>query len=160
MGGQKSTSAGWTDHTDGSLHVAKVRVAGFESRRPLQRKSWSSIVRSQFRRVGLPTAPTPMSHGSVSVCWAGSADDPVVESSIRQRSAGHIVGTSQCVIRLTNCELGCSKRAENKVVDMTDDEVEALVLSAPCSILLGRRLLGHDKDRGWIKFGFEGKPSS
>ena len=41
---------------------------------------------------------------------------------------------------------------------MTDDEVEALVLSAPCSILLGRRLLGHDKDRGWIKFGFDGTP--
>lgn len=40
---------------------------------------------------------------------------------------------------------------------MTDDEVEALVLSAPSAITLGRRLLGHDQDRGWIKFGFEGK---
>jgi uncharacterized protein (TIGR00369 family) len=39
-----------------------------------------------------------------------------------------------------------------------DEEVGALVLSAPCANLLGRRLLGHDKDRGWIKFGFEGKP--
>jgi uncharacterized protein (TIGR00369 family) len=44
------------------------------------------------------------------------------------------------------------------VVDTTDDEVEALVLSAPCAELLGRRLLGHDEDRCWIKFGFEGKP--
>jgi uncharacterized protein (TIGR00369 family) len=40
---------------------------------------------------------------------------------------------------------------------MTDDEVEALVLSAPCAELLGRRLLGHDEDRGWIKFGFDAK---
>ena len=44
------------------------------------------------------------------------------------------------------------------MVDITDDEVEALVLSAPCAELLGRRLLGHDEDRGWIKFGFQGKP--
>lgn len=41
---------------------------------------------------------------------------------------------------------------------MTDEEVETLVLSAPCAILLGRRLLGHDEDRGWISFGFNGKP--
>ncbi len=41
---------------------------------------------------------------------------------------------------------------------MTDDEVEAMVLSAPCSELLGRRLVAHDEERGWIKFEFEGKP--
>jgi acyl-coenzyme A thioesterase PaaI-like protein len=52
----------------------------------------------------------------------------------------------------------CSERADNEVVDVTDEEVEALVLTAPCADLLGRRLLGHDEDRGWIKFGFEGKP--
>lgn len=50
---------------------------------------------------------------------------------------------------------GCAAR---EVVDVTDEEVEALVLSAPCATLLGRRLLGHDEDRGWIKFGFEGRP--
>ena len=41
---------------------------------------------------------------------------------------------------------------------MTDDEVEALVLSAPCAELLGRRLVAHDEERGWIKFEFEGRP--
>jgi hypothetical protein len=28
MGGQETTSAVWTEQADGSLHVAKVRVAG------------------------------------------------------------------------------------------------------------------------------------
>ena len=28
IGGQETTSRDWTDSTDGSLHVAKVRVAG------------------------------------------------------------------------------------------------------------------------------------
>lgn len=40
---------------------------------------------------------------------------------------------------------------------MTDEEVEALILSAPCSKLLGRRLVEHDQERGWIKFEFDGK---
>lgn len=40
---------------------------------------------------------------------------------------------------------------------MTDEEVEALVLTAPCAELLGRRLVDHDEERGWIKFEFEGK---
>ncbi len=40
---------------------------------------------------------------------------------------------------------------------MTKEEVEALVLSPPCANLLGRHLLDHDEDRGWIKFGFDGK---
>ena len=40
---------------------------------------------------------------------------------------------------------------------MTDEEVENLVLSAPCSKLLGRRLVEHDEERGWIKFEFDGK---
>jgi acyl-coenzyme A thioesterase PaaI-like protein len=44
------------------------------------------------------------------------------------------------------------------VADVTDDEVEALVLNAPCANLLGRRLLEHDEARGWTKFGFDGKP--
>lgn len=44
------------------------------------------------------------------------------------------------------------------MADVTDDEVEALVLNAPCANLLGRRLLEHDEARGWIKFGFDGKP--
>jgi len=47
---------------------------------------------------------------------------------------------------------------QNEEIDVTDEEVEALVLSAPCAILLGRQLIEHDQDRGWIKFGFEGKP--
>lgn len=41
---------------------------------------------------------------------------------------------------------------------MTDEEIEALVLSAPCAILLGRQLIEHDQDRGWLKSGFEAKP--
>ena len=41
---------------------------------------------------------------------------------------------------------------------MTDDKVEALVLSAPCAEPLGRRLVAHDEERGWIKFEFEGRP--
>ena len=40
---------------------------------------------------------------------------------------------------------------------MTNEEVEALVLTAPCAELLGRRLVDHDDERGWIKFEFEGK---
>ena len=50
------------------------------------------------------------------------------------------------------------------MTDVTDEEVEALLLfgrsglGAPCAILLGRQLIEHDQDRGWIKFGSEGKP--
>lgn len=40
---------------------------------------------------------------------------------------------------------------------MTNEEVEALILSAPCSQLLGRRLIEHDEKRGWIKFEFDGR---
>ena len=40
---------------------------------------------------------------------------------------------------------------------MTNEEVEALILSAPCSQLLGRRLVEHDEERGWIKFEFDGR---
>lgn len=39
---------------------------------------------------------------------------------------------------------------------MTDEAVQALVLSPPCSELLGStQLLDHDQERGWIRFGFE-----
>jgi len=47
---------------------------------------------------------------------------------------------------------------ETEVVAMTDEEVEALMMSAPCAVLLGRRLLAHDEHRGWIRFGFVGQP--
>ena len=82
-----------TDSAEGSLHLffAKVRVAGSN---PVVR-SIASLAVGRLQATH-PAHRIPINFG------AGSADDPVVESSIRQRSAGHIVGTSQCVIRLTN----------------------------------------------------------
>ena len=66
-------------------------------------------------------------------------------------------GRSECALPLA--QLRCSRTLKGtEVIDVTDEEVDALVRIPPSAILLGRRLLEHDEARGWIKFGFEGKP--
>lgn len=37
---------------------------------------------------------------------------------------------------------------------MTNEEIEAMLPSPPCSDTLGWRLLDADVERGWIKVGF------
>jgi uncharacterized protein (TIGR00369 family) len=41
---------------------------------------------------------------------------------------------------------------------MTDEEIQGLFPSPPCSELLGWRLLEFDEPRGWVKIGFDGRP--